>query len=283
MPPSESAPTVPEEPGDLAEAGVYGTKQEGFEHGLVALALGEPYWLMPDGNRFRLLVSGKAVDGVRDELAVYDRESLAWPPAGFPLPRARAFELGTPVLWALAVTAVYCAQLARPFRLEDAGDLDTRAVFDGGQVWRILTSLFLHADVGHLSSNVVFGVLAFAAVLTTVGHWRGWLLILASSLTGNLTVAALYYPGPYASLGASTAIFAALGILTGRAVRAEVQSPGSRRWQSVFAPFAAGLTVLGVYGAGGMEVDVGAHAAGFAAGMVWGFFAGISDSREGIG
>jgi membrane associated rhomboid family serine protease len=268
-------------PGDLEEAGSYATRGEGFEHGLVALALGEPYWLMPEGERYRLLVSHGAGPRVREELGYYDEESAARIPGEPPRARRRSFELGTPLLWAAAAAAVHALQVLRPGRLEGWGDLDSSAVFNHGQMWRIGTALFLHADIWHLVSNMVFGVLAFSAVLSACGHWRGWLLVLLSSLTGNLSIAALYYPGPYRSLGASTAIFAALGVLTGSALRTHAPTRPAPRWQSVFAPFAAGVSVLALFGAGGLEVDVGAHAAGFAAGMASGFILGPSVPRPG--
>jgi rhomboid protease GluP len=264
-------------PGDLAEAGDYATANDGFDHGLVVLASGRPYWLVPSGSRFRLLVEPSELNAVRGELACFDRESLGWPPPPPPGAAARPVEAATPLLWALAVMAVYWCQARWPGRLEDLGSLDSRALFDRGEWWRPATALFLHADLGHLVSNVLCGTFAFSAALSTIGRRRGWLLLALASVTGNLAIAALNYPGPYRSLGASTAIFAALGLLTGRAIRAVRRS---RRWQAVFAPLAAGITLLGLFGAGGIDVDVGAHATGFAAGLIWGFTAGLP-ARQG--
>jgi membrane associated rhomboid family serine protease len=269
MNPIHAEGAEPGEP-DLAEAGCFASRREAFEHGLVVLAVGEPYWLVQSEGRFHLLVERPALGLVRDELACYDRESLGWPPAP-PRRTGRTLELASPLLWAISAALVFGLQGFRPGLLEDWGSLDSQGVFDRAEWWRPATALFLHADIGHLVSNLAFGILAFSAVLSSVGRWRGWALIAAASLTGNLAIAALYYPGPYRSLGASTAIFAALGILTGRAIRAVVRDPASRRWQAVFAPAAAGLTVLALFGAGGFEVDVGAHATGFAAGVAWGF------------
>ena len=42
-------------------------------------------------------------------------------------------------------------------------------------------------------------------------------------------------------------------------------------WRAVFVPLAAGLTLLGLFGAGDLRTDVGAHVTGFAAGLVLGF------------
>jgi rhomboid protease GluP len=263
-------------PLDLAEAGVYPTAAAGFEHGLVVLAMGCPYWLLRSDEGYRLLVEPSVLDDVRMELACFDRESVGWPPK----PQARGevsrFELATPVLWAVAVALVYCAQGRWPDRLEEAGALDTQAVFDRGEWWRLGTALFLHADLGHLISNVLSGIFAFSAVFATIGRRRGWLLLALASATGNLAIAALNYPGPYLSLGASTAIFAALGLLAGRAMRTIGQDGSRRSWRAVLAPLAAGVVLLGLFGAGGIHIDVGAHATGFAAGLAWGFCAGVS-------
>ena len=273
-PPGESAGAPV--PGDLAEAGVYPTASAGFDHGLVVLAMGYPYWLLPSAGGFRLLVEPQALEDARWQLACFDRESIGWPPRPPARAPARKFELATPLLWALLVLAAYCCQDLWPERLEEAGALDAQAVFDRGEWWRLGTALFLHADIGHLVSNELSGIFAFSAVLSTIGRRRGWLLLALASVAGNLAVSALYYPGPYQSIGASTAIFAALGLLTGRALRAVGLDASARGWRSVFAPLAAGTVLLGLFGAGGIHIDVGAHAAGFAAGLVLGFGAGIS-------
>jgi membrane associated rhomboid family serine protease len=275
-----SSPDLPAEatservPGDLAEAGVYPTSTEGFDHGLVVLAMGESYCLVPSDTGYRLLVEPPALAAVRAQLACFDRESVGWPPRPMAEnPPAWKFELFTPLLWALVVLAVFWGQGAWPGSWEEAGALDTRAVFDHGEWWRLGTALFLHADVGHLVSNVFSGIFVFAAVFSTIGRRRGWLLLALAAIAGNLAAAALNYPGPYQSLGASTAIFAGLGLLTGRAIRVLRRTGQPHRWRAVFVPLAAGLTLLGLYGAGELHTDVGAHVTGFAAGLTLGFAA----------
>jgi membrane associated rhomboid family serine protease len=273
VPPAEAAGDPV--PGDLAEAGAYPTAASGFDHGLVVLAMGRPYWLVPSGGAFRLLVEPQALGDVLGQLECFDRESVGWPPPPPTRAAARRFELATPLAWAFAVTAVYLGQSFWPGRLEDAGALDAQGVFDRGECWRLPGALFLHADIGHLVSNLVSGVFAFSAVLTTIGLRRGWALLALASVTGNLAAAALNYPGPYRSIGASTAIFAALGLLTGRAIRAVREDRVARGWRSILAPLAAGIVLLGLFGAGGIHIDVAAHASGFAAGLAWGFAAGL--------
>jgi membrane associated rhomboid family serine protease len=263
-------------PADLVEAGVYATSKEGFDHGLVVLTLGYPFWLTPAGDAFRLLVEPHAFIAVREQLACFDRESVGWPPR--PIvdhSPARKTELFTPLLWCLAVLAAFWAQGEWP-GFTDAGVLDPQALFDRGEWWRPITALFLHADIGHLVSNALSGVFVFSALLTTFGCRRGWLLLALAAVAGNLAVAALNHPGSYRSLGASTAIFAAIGLLTGRAIRVVLRADHPHRWRTLFVPLATGLTVLALYGAGGQQVDVVAHVTGFVSGMILGFF-GCSD------
>lgn len=261
-------------PGDLPEglviAGTYGSVAEGEEHGLVALALGHDYWLTPapeDGG-YHLLVTPAAASYLRPHLAAYARERLRWPPAPLVDPAAsRPLPLLGPFLWSALILAL--------FRYRGAWDaafvLDARAVFEHGEVWRAFTALFLHGSAEHVLSNAVSGAFIVAAVLSVLGRLRGWLLLAFTAFAGNLATAAVNYPDAYRSLGASTAIFAAVGLLTGRALRFIAGSRHPQRWRALFVPLAAGLTMLALHGmAATPQVDVGAHLCGWLAGLVGG-------------
>lgn len=270
----------PERPDDLVEVGAYPDPQAGFDRGLVVLAMGEAFWLEAAGDHYRLLVEANGVERVKEQLACFDRESIRWPPPVVPENSARrTLELFTPLLWCAAVTASFWAQ-GHWRGWTEFGLLDASAVFQRGEVWRLVTALFLHGDIGHLVSNLVGGIFVFAAVLTTMGRGRGWALLSAAAIAGNLAAAAAHHPGEYRSLGASTAIFAAVGLLTGRALRLVLRVDHPHRWRALFGPLAAGLTVLALYGAGGQEVDVMAHLTGFAAGLALGLVAGAEARRS---
>ncbi|HVS52131.1 MAG TPA: rhomboid family intramembrane serine protease [Opitutaceae bacterium] len=258
-------------PLELVEVGAYSTPVDGFAHGLVVLAMGAPYWLEPGPAGFRLLVETRVGHAARAQLASFDRESRDWPPAAPELhATARKGEFSTPLLWSLVVLAVFWLQTRQP-ELTDAGALDPEAVFGRGEWWRLGTALFLHADVGHVVTNGICGIFIFAAVLSAFGRWRGWLALAAAAIAGNLFAALARQHSGYRSIGASTAIFAGLGLLTGRAIRIALRSDHPHRVRLILIPLAAGLAVLGLYGAGGMQVDVLAHATGFAAGLLLGF------------
>jgi membrane associated rhomboid family serine protease len=260
-------------PEGSADAGVYATLEEGFEHSLVVLAMGETCWLIPSDSGHHLRVEVATLPAVRQQLACFDRESIGWPPQpAVDREPNRSHASLSPLIWVLAVIIVFWTQVKIP-GLTEAGLLDARRVFDQGEWWRAGTALWLHDDIGHLVSNAVSGFLVFSAVVGTFGPGAGWSLLAGSAIVGNLAVVTLNYGEDYRSLGASTAIFAGLGLLVGRAVRVMSRSGHPHFWRTVLVPLAAGLAVLGLYGAGGMRTDVLAHTTGFGAGLVSAFIA----------
>ena len=274
-----AAPPGAELPADLVEVGAYRNLAEGAEHGLVVLAMNHPYWLLPMPDAVRLLVDPRIAPEARRQLGCYERERIGWPPRppDLPIP-ARPTHYFTPLLWAFGIMAMFQAQAHWP-GLAGRGALDARAMADSGEWWRAGTALFLHADVGHLVSNVVSGVFVFAAVTTTIGIWRGWALTLIAAVAANSLNAVVTASPDYRSLGASTAIFAGLGLLTGRAVGYAGRRGHPHRARSALVPLVAGATLLALFGGGGLRTDIGAHLVGFAAGFILGFIAGVDAAR----
>jgi membrane associated rhomboid family serine protease len=270
-----AAPVLPDEmPADLAEVGVYAAERVAFEHGLVVLALGRPFWTVEGDGGQRLMVEAEVAPRVREQLARYDRESLDWPPRPIVDESQHGTDFLTPLLWALAMLVVFHFQTTRP-EWAKAGAVDAVAIFERGEWWRIATALGLHGDGAHVISNALSGIFLFTAVLKTFGRGVGWLLVATAAILGNLAVAALAYPEPYRSLGASTAIFAGLGLLTGRMAGVLQRADRRERGRAMFGALGSGLVVFALYGAGGgaARVDIGAHLAGFAAGLVCGYIA----------
>ncbi|NIM01820.1 MAG: rhomboid family intramembrane serine protease [Acidobacteria bacterium] len=136
-----------------------------------------------------------------------------------------------------------------------------------GQWWRAFTALTLHVDVQHLMGNLVFGsVLGFLAA-QRLGGGVAWLAILIGGALGN-TASAWLHDSSHSAVGASTAVFAALGLLVALAVSHWREHAGSaaRRW----SPLIAGVLLLGWTGVGGERTDVLAHVTGAVCGMVTG-------------
>lgn len=137
-----------------------------------------------------------------------------------------------------------------------------------GQWWQTVTALTLHADTAHLGSNLLFGIGFGFLVGRILGGGVGWLFIVTAGALGNALNAALRSP-EHQTIGASTAVFAALGILVAHALRPRSSIPESpmRRW----SPLIAGVLLLALIGVGGERTDVLAHVTGFLAGMLLGW------------
>ena len=144
-----------------------------------------------------------------------------------------------------------------------AGRVDAAAI-RAGEWWRVATALTLHADRGHLAGNIVFGGFFGFFVARYCGIGLGWAAILLAGAIGNATNAYVQ-PAAHLSVGASTAVFAALGILV-----ALVWRRGFLRntpWRKRFAPIFAGIALLAYTGTAGENTDLGAHLFGFLAGL----------------
>ncbi len=226
---------------------------------------------MPGGGGPCLLVEPDVAVHVREQLAKFERESVGWPPPPLVDRVNYPTDMITPLLWAVAVLAIFHLQSTRP-QWVAAGALDAVAVFDRSEWWRPATALFLHGDGAHVTSNALSGIFLFTAVLKTFGRVTGWLWIAVAAMLANLAVAALAYPAAYRSLGASTAIFAGLGLLTGRMIGVRVRADRRERGRGVTVALGSGLVVFALYGAGGgaARVDIGAHIAGFVVGLALG-------------
>jgi len=135
-----------------------------------------------------------------------------------------------------------------------------------GELYRSVTSLMLHADPLHLMGNIA-GIAIFGTAVCTIMGWGvGWLMILATGMFGNLTNALLYKSG-HISVGASTAIFGAIGMLSAHQFFKKFKQPGQKI--KAVLPLSCGLALLGILGSGAHS-DVMAHLFGFLAGIVLG-------------
>ncbi len=135
-----------------------------------------------------------------------------------------------------------------------------------GELYRAVTSLMVHASPLHLAGNIL-GIGLFGTAVCSVTGWGvSWLMILVTGIVGNLANALLYKTG-HVSVGASTAVFGAIGLLAAYQFHAKAKLPGQR--MKAWVPLGGGLALLGILGSGA-HVDMTAHFFGFAAGLVLG-------------
>ena len=146
------------------------------------------------------------------------------------------------------------------------GRVDSREIYSG-EIWRLATALTLHASGQHLVSNIGFGLF----FLYFTGRYLGYGLAVLSMLTGGILGNAInvYMQGStHLSIGASTAVFAMLGVLCGYVWRMKYFSQLS--WSKRLGPIFGGIALLAFTGAGGENTDIGAHLWGFVGGLILG-------------
>ncbi|HEY0705223.1 MAG TPA: rhomboid family intramembrane serine protease [Polyangia bacterium] len=136
----------------------------------------------------------------------------------------------------------------------------------GGEPFRAVTALSLHSDWGHVAGNAVAALLFVSALGRWMGGGMALLCTMLAGTAGNLLVAWIYRHH-HNSVGASTATFAALGILGGlQMVRWLRGGEGIGRRRAILQVIGACLGVFAMLGVG-EKVDVLAHLAGLGLGL----------------
>jgi membrane associated rhomboid family serine protease len=142
---------------------------------------------------------------------------------------------------------------------------DAAAILSG-QLYRCITAMLFHADWAHLVANAA-GLLLFGTAAAAVAGWGiGWLLILVCGAGGNL-LTAIWYGQGHLSIGASTAVFAAVGLCSSFAFSRHRREKETIR--QAWLPIAGGLAFLGFMGAS-KGTDLLAHLFGFCCGLAGG-------------
>ncbi len=198
-------------------------------------------------------------------LKLYHVENRAW---GLrqDLPGTRLSFDWTCLGWAVLMIFFHYLASASGSRVDAAGMMDKTAVL-AGQWWRLFTALTLHADGGHLLSNLATGILFLGLVMARHGAGVGLLGAWMAGALANLA-AMLVYPEPYRSLGASGMVLAMLGILTVTGAReAFARQPG---WRALIGSLGAGAMLFTLTGSS-PKSDLVVHLGGFAFGLVAGF------------
>lgn len=135
-----------------------------------------------------------------------------------------------------------------------------------GQWWRAVTALLLHRDALHLLSNALFGSIFGYLVGKNVGGGAGWLAILLSGSLGNF-LNAYTRPVEHTSVGVSTAVFGALGILMAQAIQPKTTASSS--WKR-YSPLVGGMLLFFYLGIGDEHTDTAAHFYGLVSGLLIG-------------
>src|SRR2546426_5647153 len=181
---------------------------------VVPAATGIPHRLRrrPDGWAF--IVAPLDAHAALDALDGYDRErqdERADTVAAVATPVAGATALGVAVALLLIGFFAVTGPRTRHSAWFARGSAATDRIV-AGEWWRTVTALTLHADASHLLGNAAASVVLVGAVSRELGPGLGlWLLLLAGA--GGNALSAVAHSAHHTSVGASTAIFGAIGIL----------------------------------------------------------------------
>ena len=242
------------------------------EYALVLRAVGISCDVLPQEDEFALLVHARDADRAQKQLELYLHENRVSSPQFDP--RLRVSDgLKCACLYGVTILLLDRLQQHQAFSLRwwEAGKSHA-GLIQQGEWWRTLTALSLHADPIHLMGNLVFGVLFAFLAGQRLGWGLAWSGMLLGGALGNALNAFIQAPG-HMSVGASTAVFATLGILASYIWKQ--RQDRINRW----VPLGSGIALLAFVGMGGERTDIFAHFAGFASGCLLGTFFGFLGNR----
>lgn len=238
------------------------------ERALVLRAVGIPCQLDFHDGYHRVTVAEPDVGRARAELAAYELEATQPPPEVLPVIPPRPGAVAGTIGYIVTLLVVAGLQTNTAFSIDwlSAGRMQAGLVLSG-EWWRTVTALTLHADIAHLFGNLLMGsVIGFFAV-RLLGPGLAWTTIVVAGAAGNAMNAWIQGPA-HNSIGASTAVFAALGLVS---VYSWTRRRHLRDWAKRTAPLVGGALLLAYTGSGGERTDIVAHLTGFVAGSGFGY------------
>ena len=243
-------------------------RQACSDRALVLHSIGVPYEILTsDGSDYALVVPQAAEERAKFEIWEYEQENQPVPPPPDFRPNyEKAIPGATVYLLVVVVIGWMSAQSSFGLDWISAGRVDGELI-RLGDWWRPITALTLHGGIKHMLGNIVFGLLFGILAGGLVGPGLAWLCIVVAGASGNVLNVYLLDEA-HRSIGASTAVFAALGMISGFVWRAKLMA--QERWAWRLGPIVGGIALLAYTGTGGPNTDVGAHVAGFACGFAAG-------------
>jgi rhomboid protease GluP len=264
------------EAADLSTVFRAARRRECDERLLVLTAVGIEGQVTLGEGTFLLQVASADAPSALGHLQQYERENRPLPPAP-PAPRPYPYAWLGCLIYAAVLIAVPWLLTNGRLRLDafELGELDAAAV-QAGQWWRAWTALTLHVDAPHLVANLIAGLWFGYLAARQLGAGTAWFLTVTGAALANL-LEGLTASSDHRSVGASTAVFTALGAMAAYSWRERFPLP--QRWARRWGPLVAGIILLGWTGSAGEQTDLMAHLLGFAVGALLGASAALPALR----
>lgn len=243
-------------------------------YSLILSAAAIPHHIGAGGNRAGWVIRVAAADYARAiaEIHAYDEENSSWPS---PSPDPDTF---MPVFRVQAVLIVASLSLfygvTGPWSPHAQwfihGAVDSARILTDGEYYRLVTALTLHADLVHLLGNCFLGGFLLHFYFLLLGNGIGLSALVFSAVLANYINVLAHGPGHF-SVGFSTAVFSAIGILSALNYRHYHFTQPAR----LVLPLMAGAAMLAMLGSGSEHTDLGAHFFGLMTGLLAGSLLGI--------
>ena len=221
-------------------------RRQADEWAVVLAASNIPHHVSPRLDGWALIVGARDAEAAREALDAYDRENIADTAdvgADAVPPIRGAAVVGVAVgLLLIGFFAVTGTRASRSSWFE-RGSADAGRIV-AGEWWRTVTALTLHADAPHVIGNAGASVLLVGVVSQQLGPGVGLCVLLLAGAGGN-ALTAVAHGAHHDSVGASTALFGAIGILAATRVMSRGRRAPARKLWMVIAASLALLALLG--------------------------------------
>lgn len=151
------------------------------------------------------------------------------------------------------------------------------AVFEKGEIYRLLTGMFLHADVGHIVANMLLFFCLGGILEEEFGIWKMMAMYFVPGVIGNF-ISALYYFGKHSfvsSVGASAGIYGLLGVVI------ILCMVNHGEFHNVTMPKVMLFFIISIFeGYLTMNIDIVAHIAGLIMGIIIGLVIAFPKDRK---
>lgn len=215
-------------------------------------------------NRWALLVAPQDLERARDSIRLYRAENRGWSWRK-ELPGSDLELHWGAIVFCVVLALVHSLTVYQLPLVEERGMMDNVKVH-AGEWWRLFTAVFLHADLGHLASNITFGVIVLGLAMGRFGAGFGLLAAFLAGAAGNLA-GQFFYRGIHQGLGASGMMMGALGMIAVHSISLWKSNPKAARY--IISGLAGGMFMFMLFGVD-PKSDLIAHAGGFVAGMLFG-------------